>query len=212
MAEIDNNINEIHISRNNLLKQLKAAGYNINPYENTTLNEVYYMNMHDDLDFKVNSINDSTNTINIKYNIGKPLKANTIQSITSEMFKYDEFDPTKNIIVILIDSEPNSTICDVVKQIYAEESIYIVLYNIKRLLFNIQEHTMVPKHSILSKENENVFFSKYSITEPASELPTISRFDPVALSIFIKPKQICEIDRASINSIQGKYYRFCVNY
>tara|TARA_B100000401_G_scaffold139597_1_gene92663 strand:- start:5907 stop:6545 length:639 start_codon:yes stop_codon:yes gene_type:complete len=212
MAEIDNNINEIHISRNNLLKQLKAAGYNINPYENTTLNEVYYMNMHDDLDFKVNSINDSTNTIHIKYNIGKPLKANTIQSITSEMFKYDEFDPTKNIIVILIDSEPNSTICDVVKQIYAEESIYIVLYNIKRLLFNIQEHTMVPKHSILSKENENVFFSKYSITEPASELPTISRFDPVALSIFIKPKQICEIDRASINSIQGKYYRFCVNY
>ena len=212
MAEIDNNINEIHISRNNLLKQLKAAGYNINPYENTTLNEVYYMNMHDDLDFKVNSINDSTNTIHIKYNIGKPLKANTIQSITSEMFKYDEFDPTKNIIVILIDSEPNSTICDVVKQIYAEESIYIVLYNIKRLLFNIQVHTMVPKHSILSKEIENVFFSKYSITEPASELPTISRFDPVALSIFIKPKQICEIDRASINSIQGKYYRFCVNY
>ena len=54
-------------------------------------------------------------------------------------------------------------------------------------------------------------FEKYTINNPKSELPTISRFDPVAMSIFIKPDQVCEITRNSINGIDSKYYRLCVN-
>jgi DNA-directed RNA polymerase subunit H (RpoH/RPB5) len=43
------------------------------------------------------------------------------------------------------------------------------------------------------------------------ELPRISRFDPVAQAICIKPGEVCEIMRASRNSIVSQYYRVCVN-
>lgn len=210
MSEIfNNNITEIHTSRDNLLKQLKRGGYNVNAYEETTLSEIYYMNVHNQLDFKVS--NDIGHTISVKYYVSKPIKVNTVQSITSELFTEDGFDPYANTIIILVDNEPNSSVQDVVKQLYAEENVCFIIYNIKRLLFNIHDHKMVPKHRILSPDEQNNLFSKYSVTNPKTELPTISRFDPVALSIFIKPGQVCEITRSTINGIDGFYYRLCVN-
>ena len=42
-----------------------------------------------------------------------------------------------------------------------------------------------------------------------NDLPEISRFDPVALAIGMKPEQICEIIRPSKTSVTSKYYRIC---
>ena len=209
MSEIfTSNITEIYTSRKNLLKQLTTAGYNVNSYE-CTLSEVYYMDVHNELDFKVS--NDVGHTVIVKYFVGKTIKVSMLQTITSELFTEDGFDPNDNTIIILVDTEPNTSVQDTVKQIYAKENVTFVIYNIKRLLFNIQEHKMVPHHRILSTIEKNEMFEKYVITNPKSELPTISRFDPVALSIFIKPDQVCEITRCTINGIHSKYYRLCVN-
>lgn len=209
MSEVfTNNITEIHTSRKNLLKQLIKGGYNVTSYENT-LSEIYYMETHNELDFTVSS--DNGNTAIIKYFLNKTIKANMLQNITLELFTEDGFDPNANIIILIVDSEPNASVQDTVKQIYAEENVCFIIYNIKRLLFNIQEHKMVPEHRVLSEKEKLAFFEKYSITNPKNELPTISRFDPVSLSIFIKPDEICEITRYTINGIQSKYYRLCVN-
>ena len=209
MSEVFNSdITEIHTSRKNLLKQLKTAGYNVDSQE-VTLSEIYYMNVHNELDFKVS--NDVGHTASVKYFVGKTIKVSMLQSITSELFTEDGFDPNINIIIIMVDNEPNSSVQETVKQIYAEENVCFVIYNIKRLLFNIHDHKLVPKHRILSNVEKERFFEKYTINNPKSELPTISRFDPVALSIFIKPDQVCEITRNSINGIESNYYRLCVN-
>ena len=45
-----------------------------------------------------------------------------------------------------------------------------------------------------------------------SNLPEISRFDPVALLLGMKPGQICKITRNSKTAIHAPYYRVCVNY
>lgn len=201
-----NNITEIHTSRKNLLKQLKTGGYKVDSYE-STLSEIYYMDEHNELDFKV--VNDNGHTITIKYL--KTIKASIFQTMTSELFTEDGFDPNLNTIIIMVDNEPNASVQETVKQIYAEENVCFIIYNIKRALFNIQDHKMVPKHRILSDIEKNAFLEKYTITNPKSELPTISRFDPVAVSIFIKPGQICEITRSTINGISSNYYRLCVN-
>ena len=210
MSEVFNsNINEIHTSRKILLKQLNRGGYDVSKLEDSTLNEIYYMNTNNDLDFVVT--NNMGNIISVKYFINKPLKVSTVQTITSELFTEDGFEPSLNIIIILVDSEPNISILDSIKQIYAEENVCFIIYNIKRLLFDIHEHVMVPNHRILTENEKKSLFLKYSITNPKNELPTISRFDPVALSIFIKPGEICEITRSTINGINGYYYRLCVN-
>ena len=96
------------------------------------------MERHNSLDFNVS--NDSNSHIIIKYYLDKPIKANVIQSVITELWnsKNDlNFIPDTYTIVIIIKDDPNSGLQELVKQIFAEENIYIVLYNIKRLLFNI---------------------------------------------------------------------------
>jgi len=44
-----------------------------------------------------------------------------------------------------------------------------------------------------------------------SLFPEISRFDAVALSIGMRPGEICRISRPSKTSVISYYYRLCVN-
>lgn len=41
------------------------------------------------------------------------------------------------------------------------------------------------------------------------ELPTISRYDPVAQAIGMRPGEVCKITRQSKTSITTNYYRIC---
>jgi DNA-directed RNA polymerase subunit H (RpoH/RPB5) len=43
-----------------------------------------------------------------------------------------------------------------------------------------------------------------------TQFPDISRFDPVAQIIGIRPGQVCEIIRPSKTAISAYYYRICV--
>ena len=211
MSENTGTMYNIFTSRSNLLKQIKTAGYNTLAYDNFTINEIYSMERHNSLDFNVS--NDTNSHIIIKYYLEKPIKSNVIQNIINELWNSKNglnFIPDSYIIVIIIKDEPNTSLQELVKQIFAEENIYIVLYNIKRLLFNILDHSYVPTHSILNNEEDIQFRHNYNVTSD-KELPTISRFDPVSLAIFIRPNEICKITRSSVNAITSYYYRLCIN-
>ena len=65
---------------------------------------------------------------------------------------------------------------------------------------------VVDKYNTNQNELGNEMKKKYNIRND-SELPEISRFDPIAQAIGIKPKQVCEITRPSKTAIETKYYR-----
>jgi len=50
---------------------------------------------------------------------------------------------------------------------------------------------------------------KYQI-KSKTQLPEISRFDPQALVIGIRPGEICKIQRPSSTALTTDYYRVCV--
>ena len=56
---------------------------------------------------------------------------------------------------------------------------------------------------------KNDIMKKYNINKDR-EFPEISRFDPVATAIGVRPGQLCEITRSSETSITSKYYRICI--
>lgn len=203
-----NELSDIHKSRIILLEQLKHAGYDTVSLENCTINELYHMNLNNELNFQVED-NTKGNIAFVKYFLTKPLKPKDISIMTTSMFN-DIYLTNSSIIILVIKEDPNSSLIDLVKQIYAEEGIFIILYNIKRLLFNVLAHSMVPEHIVLSNEEKENFIEKYNISN-VSEIPTISRFDPVAIAIFMRPDQICKITRSSVNSITSEYFRICTN-
>ena len=92
--------------------------------------------------------------------------------------------------------------------IWLKDNIYFSIFNLHYYLYNILNHDLVPPHRILSKEEKETVKKKYNIVKD-SQFPEISRFDPVALAIGIRPNQVCEIERPSPTSITTYYYRLC---
>jgi len=113
-------------------------------------------------------------------------------------------------LFIIIKDDPNDTIINELKHIWETDGIFIVIESIKRLQFNILKHVLVPNHIIISEEEEvqDVMF-KYNITNK-NNFPDISRFDPVARVIGLRPGQVCKIIRPSKTAIEAPYYRICV--
>ena len=75
----------------------------------------------------------------------------------------------------------------------------------KNMIFNITHHEFVPKHIILSKEEENEVLDKYSTN--INKLPKIFKSDPVARYYGMKSNQICKIIRNSPEVGDYIYYR-----
>lgn len=88
-----------------------------------------------------------------------------------------------------------------------QDSIYTSIINIKRLQFNILNHVLVPKHSILSKPEEIEFKRKFNILD--NNIPDISYFSPVSLVLGIRPNDIVKIERKSRTAIKADFYRIC---
>ena len=90
----------------------------------------------------------------------------------------------------------------------SQEKIFITVFNIARLQFNILKHELVPKHIVLNNDEIKSFKEKYHITNN-NQIPEISRFSPVALALGMRPSQICKIIRPSRTAINSDFYRIC---
>jgi DNA-directed RNA polymerase I, II, and III subunit RPABC1 len=202
-------INSIYTSRKIILDQLKEQKYDISNYNEFSITEIGTMAQNKQLDFVLDHT-ELNQKVYIKYNIWKTLSPSNIHEIIEDLYNLEQILTKKDNLIIIIKSEPNDTLLNTVKQIYALENIHIVLYPLKRLQFNILEHSLVPKHTLLNEDEKNDFKKKYNITN-LNQIPTISRFDPVAMAICMKPDDICHISRPSQNAVHGNYYRICVN-
>ena len=68
---------------------------------------------------------------------------------------------------------------------------------------------MVPAIEIMTEQEKTQLFQQYSITEDA-QMPEISRYDPQALAMCVRPGEVCKISRKSPTSLSTTYYRVCV--
>jgi DNA-directed RNA polymerase subunit H len=93
-------------------------------------------------------------------------------------------------------------------EIWEQEGIFIILFNLERLQFNILEHEYVPNHQIIEEQEIKFIKQRYNIRSN-DDLPDISRYDPVAQAIGLRPGQICKITRPSKTAITADYYRIC---
>ena len=213
MAKQNSNvlISSIYNSRKNILDLMYKQNYNIDEYSNFSINEVNSMFQNNQLDIKLEK-NTKENKAYIHYYLGKTAKtitAKNLQDMIDDLFMVEEMLTKNDTLFIILKSDINETITNVLKNIWEKDGIFIVIINIQRLQFNILEHSLVPPHRILSEEELEEVKIKYNINK-LSQLPEISRFDPVAQVIGIRPGQVCEIIRSSKTAVNTKYYRVCI--
>jgi DNA-directed RNA polymerase subunit H (RpoH/RPB5) len=202
---------QLYKSRETLIDVLKTNGYDISGYDNFTSNEVHSMLNNKQLDMLLER---STNKIYIKYfNIMcKKLQKTNIRSMIDDLFYIENIlNKDTDKLMIITNEDANDTLVSYLKNIWEQEHVHITIISIKRLQFNILNHSLVPKHIILNNEEKDEFYKKYNIMND-KQIPEISRFDPVSQVIGMIPGNICKIIRPSKTAITTNYYRLCVNH
>ena len=116
----------------------------------------------------------------------------------------------KDNLIIITEDEPNDSILSKVKYLYDHDGIFVIIHNIKRLQYNMLEHSLVPKCDVLTNQEKADFMNEYNVNNPVLQLPEISRFDPQALVMCIRPGEIAKFTRESITSLEADYYRICI--
>ena len=137
------------------------------------------------------------------------MKKEVLDNVIEDLFTIEEVLTKKDTLIVIIDDEPNDTILTRLKYLYDHDGIFVIIHNIHRLQFNILNHTLVPHMHVLNEKEEIDFMKKYQIRDK-SQIPEISRFDPQALVVGVRPGNICYIQRPSITALTTDYYRVCV--
>jgi DNA-directed RNA polymerase subunit H len=207
-------ISSIYKSRQVILDLMKKQGYNISEYEGFSVNEVNTMKTNNQLDMMLEKkpsegeVITKNKKIYIRYYLAKALRPNNLQEMIDDLFHVEEILTKDDTLLIVVKEEINETLLNAVKHIWESDKIFIVLQPLKRLQFNILEHVLVPAHRVLTVEEMISIKKRYNIIDDA-QFPDISRFDPVAQAIGIRPGEVCEIIRASKTAISAPYYRIC---
>ena len=204
----------VYKSRKTVLDLMSKQNYAVDDYENFSVNEVNSMLQNKQLDMLLekkeeNPTTKRKNKIYIRYYLAKTLRPQNIQEIIDDLFNLEEILAKSDTLMIIIKDDMNETMTNLLKHIWEQDGILIVIQSIKRLQFNILDHILVPSHRVLNNDEVAVVKDRYNIMDD-TQFPDISRFDPVAQIIGIRPGQVCEIIRPSKTAIKSYYYRICV--
>jgi DNA-directed RNA polymerase subunit H (RpoH/RPB5) len=198
-------------SRETLVEILHGLDYDVSEHTGVSEKHLNSMIVHKQLDMLFER-NDKQSKIYVKsyYVLGKSLKKDIIPSMVDDLFYVEKILNKNDTLMFIVNEEPNSTILTLLKHIWSKEGIYIVVMPIQRLQFNVLKHTLVPPHRVMSGDEQEKMVAHFNI-KSNTQLPQISRFDPVAQAIGLRPGQLCEIIRPSKTAITAKYYRMCAN-
>lgn len=209
-------ISQIYQSRKNVLELMDEQGFDVSGYSKFSVSEINAMKLHNQLDMLLesksktgqeNSTNE--NKVYIRYYLAKTIRPNNIQEMIDDLFVLTETLKKSDTLYIIIKDNVNETLINELKHIWERDGIYIVIESIKCLQFNILKHVLVPKHEVMSESEVVDIMKRYNIRDK-SQFPDISRFDPVARAIGLRPGQVCRIIRPSKTAIKTNYYRICV--
>jgi DNA-directed RNA polymerase subunit H (RpoH/RPB5) len=209
MSELSSNrILKIYKSRNTILELLKDRKYNVSDYAEFSINEIDAMFTNDQLDMLVSKENGEKTYIKYYLN-SKNIRKENLDTLVEDLFTIENVLTKNDTLIVIVNDEPNDTITERMKYLYDHDGIFIVMHNIDRLQYNLLKNVLVPYTQILEDSEIDNLKKEYNLKD-TFQLPEISRFDPHALAICLRPRQVCRLQRKSPNAMNYSYYRVCL--
>ena len=216
----------LYNSRKTIIKLLSSLDYDVSDYKDFSINEIDAMSNNSQLDMLLNKKTPKKNPKNerenetvdiyekvyVKYyntDKQKQLTKVILDSTIEDLFRIEKILTNDDTLIIIMDDEPNDSNISRMNYLYDHDGKFVVMHNIKRLQYDITEHSLVPKMTILTDDETKLLMKEKNLTT-LSQLPEISRFDPHALALCVRPQQVCKIERSSATALKCIYYRVCV--
>jgi DNA-directed RNA polymerase subunit H (RpoH/RPB5) len=198
-------------SRRTLLEQLAQMDYKTADYGAFTVHEIDALLASSQLDMLLE--NEHTGRkIYVKYPraaSSRNIQQKMLDELVEDLYLMEDVLTREDTLMIMIEDEPNDSLLAKLRSMWDRDGIFIVVHNMQRLQFNILNHTLVPKITALSEDEAQTVMTKYNLRDK-TQFPEISRFDPQALAIALRPGQVAEIERSSPTALRSLYYRVCV--
>jgi DNA-directed RNA polymerase subunit H len=209
-------LTQIFNSRKIILELMNDRGYDVTGYSNFNVNEVNAMKNSNQLDMLLettplaNGEKPTTgNKVYIRYCLTKAIRPANLHEMIDDLFVLTETLKKNDTLYIIIKDNVNDTLVNELKDIWERYGIFIIVENIKYLQFNILKHVLVPTHKVMNESDIERIMMQYNIVD-RTQFPDISRFDPVARAICLRPGELCHIIRSSKTAITTNYYRMCM--
>ena len=200
-------IAKIYKSRKIMLNLAERRGYNTEQYRDFNIPEIATLFGTCNLDMLLTNP-ETQSKLYFKYHLKTKISKTHIQDYIEDLYNVEETLGEDDNLIIVGKDKPNDTLINVLDMSYKTDKYYVNIYNIHDYLYNILDHVLVPPHRIIDNEEKKEVAKYYNIVND-SQWPEISRFDPVANAIGLKPGDVVEIIRSSPTSLTTKYYRFC---
>ena len=202
-------------SRHIILEMLEYRGFNVDEYKNFTNAEMNVL-AADIISSPTPEpiISDTENShIEVHYFLNKTniTPKNIVSLIEIIIDKMETIEKSvKKDIILLVVSKPTQNVLAAIHKIYATTGVYIQIFPLKNLMFNVTKHALVPPH----KKMDDTFFEekikKTLNVETPQKLPNILNTDPVAMFIGLRPNEVVEICRPSKSAGKHYVYRYCI--
>ncbi len=199
----------LYNSRKTIIKLLSSLDYNVEDYKEFSINEIDAMSNNNQLDMFFSK---DVRKVYVKYyntDKQKQVTKAILDSTIDDLFRIEKILTNDDTLIIIMDDEPNDSNISRMNYLYDHDGKFVVMHNIKRLQYDITEHSLVPKMTILTDDETKLLMKEKNLTT-LSQLPEISRFDPHALALCVRPQQVCKIERSSATALKCIYYRVCV--
>ena len=169
-------ISELFKARVTLLNLLQNQGYDVKDYDNFSVNEVHAMYTNKQLDLLLTSDGGKVTEkkVYVKYHLAKTLRRENINDYIDDLYNLEQVLTKKDTLIIVMNHEPNDTLINILKHIWIQEGIFIIIFGINRLQFNILDHEYVPHHEILDDGEISQMKASYNVVND-TQIPEISR-------------------------------------
>ena len=200
-------ISKIFLSRKIILNLAERRGFDISDYNNFSINEIQIMYTNKQLDMFFTHP-DTGKKIYYKYHLVTKVNRHHVYDYIEDLFNVEEILGPDDDLIIISKDKATDNLISLLDMEYKKKKYYINIYNLNDYLYNILDNNLVPPHRVLSNEEKEAISKEYNILED-TQYPEISRFDPVAIAIGLRPSEVVEITRSSPTALTTKYYRLC---
>lgn len=208
-------VNKLFKSREVIVDMLKMRGYNTSKYDNFSINEIELMfkgcekKTTSELgSLDINVSNKFGGKLYVKYLLASKLRSNNFKLLIDDMIE-NYLVSGDEVLFILKDNINNMDSFDSMLESYlTTKNIFIQIFSLDNLMFNITKHKLVPKMRILTEEEKNKVLKTYSASP--EQMPQILKSDPQAKFLGVRKGDMCEIIRASETAGNALTYRMCI--